>query len=112
MLGSSLKWMDWCLSTTNVIGVVVDVGADAGGEAANEDRREAISSQLRSVRKPLVILEWSQRWGLNPRPTVYETVALPLSYFGLGDYSERIAAETGTPIQPPVACATTIESFL
>ena len=25
---------------------------------------------------------WSQRWGLNPRPTVYETVALPLSYIG------------------------------
>ena len=26
---------------------------------------------------------WSQWWGLNPRPTVYETVALPLSYIGL-----------------------------
>ena len=27
--------------------------------------------------------KWSQWWGLNPRPTVYETVALPLSYTGL-----------------------------
>lgn len=26
--------------------------------------------------------EWSQWWGSNPRPTVYETVALPLSYIG------------------------------
>src|SRR5688572_26572645 len=25
---------------------------------------------------------WSQWWGLNPRPTVYETGALPLSYIG------------------------------
>jgi hypothetical protein len=25
---------------------------------------------------------WSRRWDSNPRPTVYETVALPLSYFG------------------------------
>ncbi len=24
----------------------------------------------------------SQRWELNPRPTLYESVALPLSYFG------------------------------
>ena len=24
----------------------------------------------------------SRRWDLNPRPTVYKTVALPLSYFG------------------------------
>jgi hypothetical protein len=27
-------------------------------------------------------LEWSQWPGLNRRPTVYETVALPLSYIG------------------------------
>src|SRR5436190_23166801 len=26
--------------------------------------------------------QWSRRWDSNPRPTVYETVALPLSYFG------------------------------
>src|SRR5882762_6091245 len=26
---------------------------------------------------------WGQWWGLNPRPTVYETVALPLSYTGV-----------------------------
>ena len=24
----------------------------------------------------------SREWDLNPRPTVYKTVALPLSYFG------------------------------
>src|SRR5438552_6658823 len=29
------------------------------------------------------LLEWSQWSGLNRRPTVYETVALPLSYIGL-----------------------------
>jgi hypothetical protein len=27
--------------------------------------------------------EWSQWPGLNRRPTVYETVALPLSYIGV-----------------------------
>ena len=27
--------------------------------------------------------DWSRRVGLNHRPTVYETVALPLSYAGL-----------------------------
>ncbi len=26
--------------------------------------------------------EWSRRWDSNPRPSVYETDALPLSYFG------------------------------
>ena len=26
---------------------------------------------------------WSRRWELNPRPTDYESVALPLSYAGL-----------------------------
>ena len=28
-------------------------------------------------------IEWSQWSGLNRRPTVYETVALPLSYIGI-----------------------------
>src|SRR6185437_12390242 len=28
--------------------------------------------------------KWSRQWDLNPRPTVYETVALPLSYVGSG----------------------------
>ncbi len=27
--------------------------------------------------------EWSQQRDLNPRPTVYKTVALPLSYAGM-----------------------------
>src|SRR5690349_3281109 len=31
----------------------------------------------------LGIMEWSQWPGLNRRPTVYETVALPLSYIGV-----------------------------
>ena len=26
---------------------------------------------------------WSQRWDSNPRPAVYETAALPLSYAGV-----------------------------
>ena len=30
-----------------------------------------------------LIINWSQWPGLNRRPTVYETVALPLSYIGL-----------------------------
>lgn len=28
------------------------------------------------------LFDMSQEWELNPRPTVYETVALPLSYPG------------------------------
>jgi hypothetical protein len=32
---------------------------------------------------PIMLKKWSRRWDSNPRPTVYETVALPLSYFGL-----------------------------
>ena len=31
---------------------------------------------------PEALKVWSRRWDSNPRPTVYETVALPLSYFG------------------------------
>ena len=30
----------------------------------------------------IVRREWSRRWDSNPRPSVYETDALPLSYFG------------------------------
>ena len=47
--------------------------------------------------------EWSRRWDSNPRPSVYETDALPLSYFGAAradDTSRRM----GRPIprrQPP-----------
>ncbi len=28
------------------------------------------------------LFDWSHRWESNPRPTIYETVALPLSYSG------------------------------
>ncbi len=39
---------------------------------------------------------WSRRWDSNPRPTVYETVALPLSYFGpAGPGGERLGAREG-----------------
>ena len=39
----------------------------------------------RDCARNLLIINWSQWWGLNPRPTVYETVALPLSYIGMND---------------------------
>lgn len=35
---------------------------------------------------------WSRWSGLNRRPTVYETVALPLSYTGLGAGTFRLGA--------------------
>ncbi len=40
----------------------------------------------------LLRLHWSRRWDSNPRPTVYETVALPLSYVGatLRQYTENV----------------------
>ena len=40
--------------------------------------------------------EWSRRWELNPRPAVYETAALPLSYVGIGGglYPGSVARET------------------
>ena len=37
----------------------------------------------------------SQRWDLNPQPTVYDTVALPLCYVGdLAGYRNRTGALT------------------
>ena len=33
---------------------------------------------------------WSRRVGLNHRPTVYETVALPLSYAGSRQDTEQV----------------------
>ncbi len=39
----------------------------------------------------------SRRWDSNPRPTVYETVALPLSYFG-AFLAKRCWAATAAPI--------------
>src|SRR5215469_10957149 len=32
---------------------------------------------------------WSRRWELNPRPSDYESLALPLSYFGLKLFSHE-----------------------
>jgi hypothetical protein len=37
-------------------------------------------------------VHWSQWPGLNRRPTVYETVALPLSYIGLADEFGKVEA--------------------
>src|SRR6266487_3349769 len=57
---------------------------------------------------------WSQWPGLNRRPTVYETVALPLSYIGTQthDYTKGApsslaskfrAAEVSLPIRPSIS---------
>src|SRR5439155_3755358 len=51
-------------------------------------------------------LAWSRRWDSNPRPTVYETVALPLSYFGPSarrDSTSRLAAPANRPMESPSA---------
>ncbi len=37
----------------------------------------------------------SRWWDLNPRPTVYETVALPLSYIGVGQTCWHACQEAG-----------------
>lgn len=34
------------------------------------------------LKAPKKMIRLSRRWDLNPRPTAYEAVALPLSYFG------------------------------
>jgi hypothetical protein len=46
------------------------------------------------------IPRWSQWPGLNRRPTVYETVALPLSYIGMSALKVREAIGQGFPQQP------------
>ena len=51
------------------------------GEPTDRTLAAATRAHLLGVRLSFVH-KWSQRWGLNPRPTVYETVALPLSYAG------------------------------
>src|ERR1051325_2793132 len=56
-------------------------------------------SVLVSVSKPWLsvfldaqsVRSWSQWSGLNRRPTVYETVALPLSYIGITDRTPSVA---------------------
>src|SRR5262245_25361796 len=72
--------------------------ATTGSNLARRHRRNGDSVFIFVLRYRLEIeiawREWSQRWGLNPRPTVYETVALPLSYFGLSARQEPIAGET------------------
>jgi hypothetical protein len=42
-------------------------------------------------------MQWSQWPGLNRRPTVYETVALPLSYIGV---QNSAAFEIGANVKP------------
>jgi hypothetical protein len=39
---------------------------------------------------------WSQRTDLNRRPTVYETVALPLSYAGMSNLRQIQAVNLGS----------------
>ena len=34
---------------------------------------------------------WSRRWDSNPRPLLYESIALPLSYIGLLSLNQSIA---------------------
>jgi hypothetical protein len=49
---------------------------------------------------------WSRRWDSNPRPSVYETDALPLSYFGTraeGGY-QRASGHATEPAWPSVLC--------
>jgi hypothetical protein len=48
-----------------------------------------------AISKPKRDEEWSQWPGLNRRPTVYETVALPLSYIGLTSHSAGFSGLSG-----------------
>ena len=52
------------------------------------------------VLDPKEIKEWSRWSGLNRRPTVYETVALPLSYTGFGDLFQAPRNRTTTQKAP------------
>ncbi len=45
----------------------------------------------------MLILFWSREEDSNPQPTVYKTVALPLSYLGLLDVSIQHPSFYGTP---------------
>jgi hypothetical protein len=54
-------------------------------EAAGQRTPEAVDRRVACGTRNKVRIRvevWSRRWDSNPRPTVYETVALPLSYFG------------------------------
>src|SRR6202011_6352136 len=65
------------------MGRVLGIRADAQ-MSPNLDRSiAAISSPSPPIpRVYFVCTLWSPRWGLNPRPTPYQGVALPLSYLG------------------------------
>src|SRR5690606_28587082 len=60
------------------------IRADTPGPSARRSRtslrRTEEGDRLASTDAPAG--GWSRRWDSNPRPPVYETVALPLSYFG------------------------------
>src|SRR5438874_10914288 len=49
--------------------------------------------------------EWSQWPGLNRRPTVYETVALPLSYIGIQSVGARTRPTKSTLSAAPLLLA-------
>ena len=61
------------------------VNEDEDLHANEEARRRNKPSQSRSDLRGSAVFQrrWSRRWDLNPRPTRYECVALPLSYSGL-----------------------------
>ena len=57
---------------------------DDGGKMAANPPFEHRKGRTINSRAPLcyAVERWSQRWESNPRPAVYETAALPLSYVG------------------------------
>jgi hypothetical protein len=100
---SSLRWRSWmirtglsgfrpslspCSSGSSTYGETGRQAATRRGLARSTDCCLVLLS--RNTRSPLQEAQrgeftrnrWSRRWDSNPRPTVYETVALPLSYFG------------------------------
>src|SRR3990172_11267591 len=73
----------WARRAFSVVGGVraARQGTDPMFEMMN---RQALSRRLGNLRRRgwRSVGGWSRRRDSNPRPTVYETVALPLSYFG------------------------------
>src|SRR6266571_4411124 len=64
----------------------------AGHGGAGRDGIAGPHARFRTARLSWAIGRWSRRWDSNPRPTVYETVALPLSYFGSIEAGRSLAA--------------------
>jgi hypothetical protein len=47
--------------------------------------------RILSILSCKVLILWSRRWDLNPRPADYESAALPLSY--AGPYMEELLSQ-------------------